>query len=36
MKAILLLVGKIDDDYVRKVIKLFEVRLKHYLPFEIA
>ncbi len=36
MKIIFLLSGKTGEDYARKSIKLFEDRLKHYLPFEIV
>ncbi|MDD2618694.1 MAG: 23S rRNA (pseudouridine(1915)-N(3))-methyltransferase RlmH [Bacteroidales bacterium] len=36
MKIVFLLTGKTSEDYARKSIKLFEERLKHYLPFEIV
>lgn len=36
MKIVFLLTGKTDQDYARKSIKLFEERLKHYIPFEMV
>lgn len=36
MKIIFLVTGKTTEEYARKSIKVFEARLKHYLPFEIV
>ena len=36
MKIILLVVGKTTDAWVQTAISLYESRIKHYLPFELA
>jgi len=34
MKATLIMIGKTEEDYIKKGISIFENRLKHYIPFE--